>query len=274
MPNFQISPKKALLMAILNTTPDSFSDGGEFLAENSIQKRIDQIISEGADMVDIGGESSAPNSPKVSVEEEISRILPALKYCQDKDILVSVDTYKSETAKTAIQNGATIINDVTAFRGDPKMPSVIAQNNVYIVIMYSKDNSARTTTDKKIYKNVINEIKDFLEERIQFAIQAGISKEKIIIDPGMGAFVSKDPEPSLQILSNLQKFKSLDCPILIGSSRKSFIGQILDLPIQDRLEGSLATAAIATYNGANIIRAHDVQSTKRVMQMSEAICRS
>jgi len=266
-----INFKHFFLMGILNTTPDSFSDGGKFVDAKSIHKRIDQMIIEGVDILDIGGESSAPNSPKVSQKEEIKRIIPALKYCNKKKFLVSVDTYKSGTANFALQNGAQIINDVTAFRGDTKLASVIAKHNAYVVIMYSKDNSARTTRKNKTYQNVIEEIKTFLEEKIEYALTQGIAKEKIIIDPGMGAFVSKNPKPSLEILKNLEDFKPLDCPILIGASRKSFVGQILDLPIQERLEGSLAAAAIAVYNGAKIIRAHDVKETKRVIKISRAI---
>lgn len=262
---------KALLMGILNTTPDSFSDGGSFVEKKIIQKRIDQMIEEGSDILDIGGESSAPNSPQVSQEEEIKRIKPALEYCYNKNILVSVDTYKAGTAEFAIQNSAQIINDVTAFRGDEKIADVIAKNDVYVVIMYSKNSSARTTKEAKIYKNVVEEIKDFLNERMEYALSQGISKDKIILDPGMGAFVSKNPEPSLEILKHLTEFKNLGCPILIGASRKSFIGQVLDLPINERLEGSLAAATIATYNGAKIIRAHDVKETKRVMLISKAI---
>lgn len=266
--------KKTLLMGVLNTTPDSFSDGGVFVDKDVIEKRIEEMLEEGSDIIDIGGESSAPNSVKVSAEEEWERILPALEYCKEKNVIVSVDTYKSEVAEKAIKIGAEIINDVTAFRGDEKMAEIIAKSGVKIVLMYSKDNSARTTREMKKYQNVIEEIKDFLQERIEFAISKGIQKEQIIIDPGMGAFVSSEPGPSLEILKHLEEFKSLGCPILIGTSRKSFIGQVLDVTVSERLEGSLAAATIAVYNGANLIRAHDVLETKRVMEMSEAIRRS
>lgn len=265
---------KTLVMGVLNTTPDSFSDGGEFLQKNAIQKRIDIMLQEKVDIIDIGGESSAPDSQKVSEEEEWKRILPALKYCQKKRVFVSVDTYKSKIAQKAIGLGAKMINDVTALRGDTQMVKIIAKSGVKIVLMYSKDNSARTTKEVKKYTNVIEEIKDFLQERIDFAISKGVKKEQIVIDPGMGAFVSSKPEPSLEILKNLAEFKSLGCPILIGASRKSFIGQVLDLPIQERLEGSLTAVAIATYNGVDIIRVHNVLETKRVVKMSEAIRRS
>lgn len=263
--------EKTLLMGILNTTPDSFSDGGKFVEEKQIYARINQIIAEGAEIIDIGGESSAPDSQKVSAQVEIQRILSALQYCQNKKIIVSVDTYKSQTAQVAIDYGAKIINDVTALRGDVKMAETIAQNKVYVVLMYSKDCSARTTSQTKNYQNTITEIKDFLAERIDFALKQGISKDKIILDTGMGAFISREALPSLQVLKHLKEFKSLNCPLLIGTSRKSFIGDILDLPVEERLEGSLATASIAVYNGAKIIRTHDVLATKKVIKISEAI---
>ena len=271
-PKFKIyNLSSALLMGILNTTPDSFSDGGLFVKPQKIKTRIDAMLAEGVDIIDIGGESSAPESIKVSAKEEFERILPALEYCQKKEVFVSIDTCKAFVAETAIKKGASMINDITALRGDKNMASVIAKSGVYIVLMYSKDNSARTTRKSKKYTNVVSEIKSFLEERISFALAQDIKKEQIIIDPGMGAFVSSAPEPSLQILKHLAEFKTLGFPILIGASRKSFIGQVLDIPINDRLEGSLACAAIAVYNGANIIRAHDVGATKRCIQMSEAI---
>ncbi len=274
MPHFHLNFKHPLLMGILNLTPDSFSDGGYFVEEEDMQKRINQIIAEGGDILDIGGESSAPNSVKVSKDEEIKRILPALEYCKNKKIIVSVDTYKSEVAKVAIQNGAKIINDVTALRGDQCLAQIIAQNDVYIVLMYSKDSSARTTGEKKQYKNVVEEIRAFLKKRVDYAKQNGIAENKIILDPGMGAFVSREPEPSLKILKNLKQFTSLGYPVLVGTSRKSFIGQILDSPIHDREAGSLASASIATYNGANIIRAHDIQATKRAIKISASIAQS
>lgn len=260
-----------LVMGVLNTTPDSFSDGGNFVEKQMIESRIATMLQEGVNILDIGGESSAPGSSKISAETEITRILPALEYCQNKDVFVSVDTYKSSVANRAIKLGAQMINDVTALRGDPKLTDVIAKSGVYLVLMYSKDHSARTTRQIKTYQNVTTEIKTFFSERLEFALRRGIKKEQIILDPGMGAFVSSAPEPSLKIIQNLSEFQSFGLPILIGASRKSFIGQILNVAITDRLEGSLAAATLAVYNGANIIRAHDVLATKRVIQLSDAI---
>ena len=266
---------KPLLMGILNLTPDSFSDGGKFNKRDKAIKRFDEMIKQGADIIDIGGESTGPGSNEVSEEEELDRVIPFLKAVRKRsDIWISVDTYKAEVAKQAIKAGADMINDVLALRGDKNMAMLLAEHDVPVILMYSKDSTGRTTGEEKHHENVIKHIHKFFEERINIAEVSGIKRENIILDPGQGAFVSADPKYSLQILNRLKEFEDFNLPILIGSSRKSFIGITLKLPLPDRLEGSLACAAVAVMNGAKIIRAHDVRETRRIIDMVWAIMKA
>lgn len=270
-----LSFTKPLIMGVLNVTPDSFSDGGKFVKPDLALKHAIQMMKEGADIIDIGGESSGPNSKNVSLDEELSRILPILeKLRQESDVLISIDTYKAKVAQISLQKGANIINDVTALRGDTNMAETLASFDVPIVIMYSKDPNARTTRQETQYENVFQTIHDFLEDRLNYAAKKGINRDRFILDPGMGAFISSDPKYSLQVLKNLAKFQSFKLPILIGASRKGFISQVLNLPAGDmpqRLEGGLACAAIAVWNDAKIIRTHDIKATKQVIDMIWAI---
>lgn len=273
--NKVLSLDKPLVMGVLNVTPDSFSDGGKFNSTKKAAARFDEMVDEGADIIDIGGESSGPGSKEVSEEEELNRVIPLLKEVRGhSDIWISVDTYKAEVAREALNAGADMINDVLALRGDSKICKIIADAKVPVVLMYSKDPTARTTSDPKQYDDVISHIKVFLEERIKIAQVCGIKKDRIIIDPGQGAFISGDPKYSLQILKRLKEFEEFKLPILIGSSRKSLIGMTLKLPLHERLEGSLACAAVAVMNGAKIIRSHDVKETRRVIDMVWAIMQS
>lgn len=241
-----------------------------------------QMIREGADIIDIGGESSGPGSVDVSVEEELRRVIPViLSLCHPEfisgssfhldegilkrvqnDIVISIDTYKSEVARQGVSAGASMINDVTALRGDPKMAAVVAKTGAQIVLMYSKDPTARTTRLKKRYSDAVRTILEFLEERIDFALSQGIKREQIIIDPGMGAFVSADPKYSFEILARLAEFKRLGFPILVGTSRKSF----LPGKIEERLKPTLEANILAIKNGADIIRVHDVATHKRLIE--------
>lgn len=250
------------IMGILNLTPDSFSDGGQY---NNIQKalrRVRQMEQEGANIIDIGGESTGPKSPNVSLKEELNRVIPILKKIRKHTKLqVSVDTYKSEVARIALEEGANMINDVTALRQDKKLAGIVAKYNCPIILMYSKDNTPRTTIKKKHYKDVIATIKNFLEKRINYAKKQGIAKKNIIIDPGMGQFISAIPKYSFEIITRLKELQELNQPILIGISRKSFLGGEL----QDRDEKSALLSAIAYLNGASIIRTHDVKTTKRCL---------
>lgn len=284
---------RPLIMGVLNVTPDSFSDGGKYFESQKAVERAWQMIEEGADIIDIGGESSGPGSEAVSLEEELHRVLPVLQKLQSElrrnkiksennldaksdenfsaNPKISIDTYKAEVAETAIAEGADIINDVTALRGDPKMAQVLAKTSVPFIIMYSKDSTARTTREAVEYDDVIATIHNFFEGRLAYIAAAGIRRERCILDPGMGAFVSANPKYSLEILKYLEKFRDFGLPLLIGASRKSFIGQTLGLGLHERLEGSLACAAVAVMNGASIIRTHDVLQTRRVVDMVCAI---
>ncbi len=211
------NPKKTLVMGILNLTPDSFSDGGEYNSLKQAIKRAQEMQEQGADIIDIGGESTGPNSKNITLKEEIKRIMPILKKLRKIiKIKISIDTYKANLAKLALEEGADIINDITAMRGDKEMAKIIANYKCPIILMYSKDKTPRTTIKNKNYKNIIKTIKDFLQERIEFAEKQGIQKSKIIIDPGMGHFISAIPNYSLEVINNLEKFKSLKCPILLG----------------------------------------------------------
>lgn len=276
--NRVLSFARPSVMGVLNVTPDSFSDGGLFLSPEKALERAKEMIRAWAGIIDVGGESTGPGSPDVTVEEELRRVVPVIEGIASRlpagtaslavlaprnDVWISVDTWKSEVARQATLAGADMVNDVTALRGGgdseegTRLARVVAEAGVPIVLMYSKDATPRTTRDAVTYRDVVATIKDFLNERIAFAVSHGIARDKIIIDPGMGAFVSGKAEYSWEILERLREFEDLGCPILVGASRKSFLGGEL----KDRLSGSLQAARIAFKNGASIIRAHDVAET-------------
>lgn len=249
-------------MGILNVTPDSFSDGGKFFRGTKLNlaqavKSAGQMIAEGADIIDVGGESSGPGSVFVPISEELARVIPVVQAIHKKypRVQISIDTYKAEVAREAIASGASIVNDVTGLRGDKHMAQIIADAKVPVIIMYSKDKNARTTRAKKSYKDVVRTIIDFLDERVQFAVKQGIRRNKIIIDPGMGAFISGEPKYSFEVLRRLTEFKKLRLPILVGASRKSFLPGALS----ERLLPTIVAHIIAVQNGATMIRVHDVK---------------
>lgn len=254
-----IKTGRPTIMGILNLTPDSFSDGGQY---NTIQKalrRVRQMEQEGADIIDIGGESTGPKSANVSLQEELDRVIPILKKIRKHTKLqVSIDTYKSEVARIALEEGADMINDVTALRQGKKLAGIVAKYRCPLVLMYSKDNIPRTTIKKVHYKDVMLTIKNFLKKRIDYAQKEGIAKKNIIIDPGMGQFISAIPKYSFEIIARLRELKSLNHPILIGISRKSFLGGEL----QNRDEKSSLLQTIAYLNGASILRTHNVKATR------------
>jgi len=258
-------------MGILNVTPDSFSDGGLYASVESAVEHAERMVSEGADIIDVGGESTRPGAESVPAEDEIRRILPVIeKLTKITKIPISIDTYKSSVARRALEAGACIINDISALRGDPDMAYVAAEAGVSVALMHMKG----TPKDMQVnphYDDPINEITSFFRERIQAAVDAGISPDQIIIDPGIG--FGKTAEHNLEIIRRLREFKSLGKPILIGTSRKSFIGKVLDLPVDDRLEGTAATVAVSICNGADIVRVHDVKEMLRVARMTDAIMR-
>lgn len=261
--------RRTWIMGILNVTPDSFSDGGLYFEKEKAVEHGLRLISEGADIIDVGGESSRPGSDPVPAEEELRRILPVISGLrkQTKN-LISVDTSKSEVARAAIAEGADIINDISAFRNDPKMITVVAQAGSPVILMHMKG-SPKTMQRNPHYGNVIEEIKSFLEKKIEFAVENGMIREKIIIDPGIG--FGKRFEDNLTLIRNLNEFTSIGQPILVGISRKSFIGKILDLPPGEREEGTLASAILSVVQGAHILRVHEVAPIKRAILVAETI---
>ncbi len=255
--------KELQIMGILNVTPDSFSDGGKYTNPKNLEQRIKELIHEGADIIDVGGESTGPGSSDVRTAEELRRVIPTVKMIRSlsNSVKISIDTNKSEVAKAAIENGATIINDVTALRNDEKMAKLVAESEVKVILMYSKDQTPRTSIQEMEYEDVINEIKEFLEERIEYAKSQGVKNEQIIIDPGMGHFVSAKAKYSMEIIQRLGELTKLTYPILLGISRKSFLGGNLE----DRDQKGLPVTAIAYLNGASIIRTHRPELTKNYL---------
>ena len=266
--------EKTLIMGILNVTPNSFSDGGKFNKISSAVKHAEKMCDEGADIIDIGGESTRPGSKSISADEEIKRVLPVLeKVVEIVDKPISIDTYKSDVAKVCLEKGASMINDITSFRGDKKLVDIIKKYDVHICMMHRKG-SPKNMQKNPYYNDVISEIKDFLKERTDYAIRKGIKKDNIIIDPGIGfgKRTGLGIEDNCNIIANIKEFKKLGFPVLIGSSRKTFIGNISGkkpLPPEDRMEGSIAAAVISSINGADIIRVHDVKETKRALNIVE-----
>ncbi len=267
--NSFILGRRTWIMGILNVTPDSFSDGGLYFEKEKAVEHGLRLISEGADIIDVGGESTRPGSDPIPVEEELRRVLPVISGLRNKTKnLISVDTSKSQVALAAIAEGADIINDISAFRNDPKMIAVVTQTRAPVILMHMKG-SPKTMQRNPHYENVLEEIKSFLEKKIEFAVEKGLNREKIIIDPGIG--FGKRFEDNLTLIRNLNKFTTLDQPILVGISRKSFIGKILDLPPGEREEGTLASAILSVIQGAHILRVHEVAPIKRAILVAETI---
>jgi len=264
--------RRTLIMGILNVTPDSFSDGGLFPEVDTAVGYAERMATEGADIIDIGGESSRPGAGPVPAEVEMDRVLPVIeKLAETIEVPISIDTCKSSVARHALDVGACIVNDISALRSDPDMASVVAEARVPVVLMHMKGTPKDMQLDPR-YDSLISEIISFLRARIQAAVDTGISPNQIIIDPGIG--FGKTVPHNLEIIRRLREFKSLGKPILIGTSRKSFIGKVLGLPVDDRLEGTAATVAIAIANGADIVRVHNVKEMARVVRMTDAIVRS
>jgi dihydropteroate synthase len=259
--------KNVTLMGIVNLSPDSFYKDSR---SNSLKEAIclaERYVEEGAGILDIGAESSRPGSKPISEELELKRLLPVVsEVCNRFDIPVSVDTYKPCVAEKVLAAGATIINDITGLRGSAEMAKVISRNKAGVVLMHMQG-TPETMQDKPRYEDVIEDIKIFLKKSIDLAENAGI--EKIAIDPGIG--FGKSKTNNLELIRRLREFKELGKPILLGVSRKSFIGGVLDLPVENRLEGSLAATVIGVLNGATLFRTHDVRETDRAIKMAQAI---
>lgn len=263
---------KTHIMGILNITPDSFSDGGlHFDRSIAIEQGI-RMVSDGADILDIGGESTRPGSEPVSLEEELRRTIPVIEALAKKvAVPISIDTYKAEVARQALAAGASIVNDISGLRFDPDMPKVIAHYKVPVVIMHIKGRP-REMQQNPQYEALIPEIMDYFRISIRLAKKFGISDELMILDPGIG--FGKTFDHNLEILNNLEQFALLEKPLLVGSSRKAFLGRILgDAAASDRLEGTAAAVAVSIMKGANIIRVHDVKEMAKVAKVIDAIKR-
>jgi len=272
--------EKTLVMGVLNVTPDSFSDGGKFFSVDKAVEHAIQMKQDGADIIDIGGESTRPGATGVSLKEESNRIVPVLEELVDKvSIPISVDTYKSEVARKALDLGACMVNDITALQGDKRLVNVVAEYDVPVCLMHMKGNP-RDMQVNPVYDDVIKEIKGFLKERIEYALFNDVKKENIIVDPGLGfgKRTGRGVEDNITILRRLSEFKELGYPVLVGASRKTFIGNVCgrgaQLPVSDRLEGSLAAAVVAVMNGADIVRVHDVRETRRCVDLVDQVVRS
>ena len=260
-------------MGVLNVTPDSFSDGGQFNEIDSAILHVDKMLKNGADIIDIGGESTKPGSEPVSANEESKRIIPIIKAIKNeyKDILISVDTYKSSVAKKAIEAGADFVNDISGLTFDDEMVSLLAQRNIPVVIMHI-NGKPKTMQKNILYSDLISDIKRFFIKQSAYAINSGIKESNIIIDPGIG--FGKTFDHNFTLLKRLKEFEDLGFPILIGPSRKAFIGDVLNLPSNERVEGTIATIVAGILNGANIIRVHDVKEIKRATIVTEKILKA
>jgi dihydropteroate synthase len=267
--NFNFSVKTHI-MGILNVTPDSFSDGGHFFNRDRAIEQALRMQTDGADIIDIGGESTRPGSEPVSVRDEISRTIPVIKsLVKAANIPVSIDTCKSQVADAALSAGASIVNDISGLRFDKKMAHVIARHKAPVAIMHIKG-TPKNMQNNPVYKALIPEIMDSLRESIAIAEQAGIPGDRIIIDPGIG--FGKTVAHNLEIIRRLDEFAGFEKPVLLGPSRKSFIGKVLgDLPVTERLEGTAAAVAAAILKGAHILRVHDVKEMVRVARLADAI---
>ena len=261
--------KRTYLMGILNITPDSFSDGGRYLDTDRAIGRAEVIEAEGADLIDLGAESTRPGSKPITPKEELKRLIPVLKIIRKKlKIPISVDTYKSEVAKIVLHEGANMINDISGLNFDKAMPKIIAKFDVPCIIMHIKG-KPKSMQKNPHYKDTMAEIYDYLTHSMNQAQAGGINPKKIIIDPGIG--FGKRLEDNYTILRRLPELKSLGRPIMVGPSRKSFIGMTLNLPVGERLEGTIAASIIAIMQGANLLRVHDVAQVKRAALMTDAI---
>jgi dihydropteroate synthase len=260
---------RAWLMGIVNVTPDSFYDGGAFLdPERAIEYGL-QLAEDGADIIDIGGESTRPGSDSVTVEEESRRVVPVVAGLRAKTkTLISVDTMKLDVAAAALDAGADIINDISSFRLDPRILDLAARKEAGFILMHMQG-TPKTMQTHPHYEDVVGEIRSFLSQKIEVAGAYGLRREHLIIDPGIG--FGKRLEDNLALLNGLEAFFELDRPILVGVSRKSFIGKILNAPPEDRLEGTIAASVVSLVRGAHILRVHDVRAVKRAVLVAEAI---
>lgn len=261
--------ERTLLMGVLNVTPDSFSDGGKYLDVDRAVERAIEIEHEGADILDVGAESTRPGSKRVPYEEEVHRLVPVLERLKGRvSIPISVDTYKSEVAARALKLGASLINDVSGGRWDPRMLELAARFPAPLVLMHMRGDPAswkRLSPRRAVVQSVLRELREMIER----ARESGISGRRILVDPGIG--FGKNAEENVKILGRLDEFGSLGYPVCIGTSRKSFLGKVLQQPVSDRLMGTAATVAIAVLKGAHVVRVHDVAESTAVVRVADAI---
>lgn len=266
------SSQRTRIMGVLNVTPDSFYDGGLYWDPYTAVRHGQQLAEEGADIIDVGGESTRPGAEPVGQEEELRRVIPVIERLQDRiEQPVSIDTRKAEVARRAIGAGARMVNDVSGLTADPDMAGTVAAAGIPVVIMHmagTPENMQRNPG----YRDTVGEIVKWLDARIEHAVAHGIRRSRIIIDPGIG--FGKRLSDNLLLIRSLASFQKLNCPILIGPSRKSFIGRVLDTEKNDRMEGTAAAVALSVANGANVVRVHDVREMSRVVLMTDAICRA
>lgn len=261
----EVGGGRALVMGILNVTDDSFYDGGQHPDVKTAVQWALAMYEDGADIIDVGGESSRPGAKPVPMDEELKRVLPIISELNGRvDIPISIDTYKTDVARGALQEGASIINDISALRFGEGMAELAAETGVPVILMHMLG-TPEDMQDNPEYDDVVAEVGSFLSERMEYAVSRGVGKDKIIIDPGIG--FGKTTEHNLKIIHNLRALRDIGCPVLVGPSRKSFIGKVLDLPPEDRLGGTVAAVAALVMNGVDIVRVHDVKEMVRTVKL-------
>jgi dihydropteroate synthase len=255
------------LMGVVNVTPDSFSDGGQYLDPSAAIAHGEELLRDGADILDVGGESTRPGATEVDASEELRRIEPVVAGLAGAAV-VSIDTSKADVAEAALDGGASIVNDVTALRGDPRMAALCAERGVGVVLMHMPGNP-RTMQDDSRYDDVVDDVKAFLAARMECAIGEGVAEERIWLDPGIG--FGKTLEHNLELLRRLGELRELGRPLVIGTSRKSFIGRVDGSDVEDRIGGTIASSVLAAVEGADVLRVHDVAEMAQAMRVAEAI---
>lgn len=266
------SSQRVLIMGILNITPDSFADGGCFLDPDRAVAHFERMVSEGADLIDVGAESTRPGSTGIDEQEELRRLTPVLEAVGKRaTVPISVDTRKASVAERALDLGAVIINDISALEHDPDMGPVVARHKAGLVLMHMRG-TPQTMQQHCRYENVVEDVREYLEGRMEHAESIGIGREHVIVDPGIG--FAKDPRHNFMLLNELPAFQRLGRPVLVGVSNKSFIGTVTDAPINQRTMGTAAAVTAAVLGGARMVRVHDVRSMRDVVRMAEAIARA
>lgn len=259
--------EKTYVMGILNVTPDSFSDGGSYTSIDKAMEQTEKMIQQGADIIDVGGESTRPGHVQIGDEEEIKRVVPVIREIKKKfDIPVSIDTYKSAVAKAALEAGADLLNDIWGFRYDEKMAELAAEYDVPVCLMHNRDNLD--------YDDFMEDVKKDLQISLDIAEKYGVKKENIMLDPGVGVGFGKTYEQNLMVMNHLEEIVDMGYPVLLGTSRKSVIGLTLDLPVDEREEGTLATSVLGAIKGCQFVRVHDVEKNVRALKMTDAILHS